>query len=118
MSSMPINGDINSVLSQIRALRSQSPDVASAAQGTAGVDRAQAAGDTRFADVVTGALDAVNATQQASSELKTRFQMGDPSVDLAQVMLASGKSKVSFTALSEVRNRLVSAYQDVMNMPI
>ena len=44
--------------------------------------------------------------------------MGDPQTDLAQVMLASGRAQVSFTALNEVRNRLVSAYQDVMNMPI
>ena len=44
--------------------------------------------------------------------------MGDPPADLARVMLASGRAQVSFTALTEVRNRLVNAYQDVMNMPI
>jgi flagellar hook-basal body complex protein FliE len=44
--------------------------------------------------------------------------MGDPNVDLVRVMLASQQSSVSFRATVEVRNRLVQAYQDVMNMPL
>ncbi len=71
-----------------------------------------------FTDAAKAVLDSVNATQQTANNLKTRFQMGDPQADLARVMLASGRAQVSFTALTEVRNRLVNAYQDVMNMPI
>ncbi|WP_369010220.1 flagellar hook-basal body complex protein FliE [Enterobacter hormaechei] len=44
--------------------------------------------------------------------------MGDPSADLAKVMVASQQSQIAFRATVEVRNRLVQAYQDVMNMPL
>ena len=113
------NVEIQSVLSQIRSLRTQSPSVAAdrpaASEALSTVGRAQ---EPSFADAAKADLDSVNDAQQASNDLKTRFQMGDPQTDLAQVMLASGRAQVSFTALNEVRNRLVSAYQDVMNMPI
>ena len=42
----------------------------------------------------------------------------DPTVDIAQVMVAMQKSSISFQALTEVRNKLLTAYQDVMNMPV
>lgn len=113
------NVEIQSVLSQIRSLRTQSPNVAAdrpaASEPLSTVGRAQA---PSFTDAAKAVLDSVNETQQISNDLKTRFQMGDPQTDLAQVMLASGRAQVSFTALTEVRNRLVSAYQDVMNMPV
>ena len=46
------------------------------------------------------------------------FELGDPRADLARVMVAMQQSQVAFRATVEVRNRLVQAYQDVMNMPI
>ena len=46
------------------------------------------------------------------------FARGTPGVELPQVMLATAKASVSFHALNEVRNRLVSAYQDIMNMQL
>ena len=46
------------------------------------------------------------------------FEMGDPNVDLADTMLALQKSSLSFQALSQVRNKLVSAYQEIMNMQV
>jgi flagellar hook-basal body complex protein FliE len=50
--------------------------------------------------------------------MATAFERGDPGADLAQVMLESQKANVSLRAAVEVRNRLVSAYQDIMNMQI
>jgi len=44
--------------------------------------------------------------------------MGDPNAGLAKVMMAAQQSQVAFRATVEVRNRLVQAYQDVMNMPL
>ena len=46
------------------------------------------------------------------------FEMGKPGTDLPQVMIEMQKASVSFRAAVEVRNRLVSAYQEIMNMPI
>ena len=44
--------------------------------------------------------------------------MGDPNADLAKVMVAAQHSQIAFKATVEIRNRLVQAYQDVMNMPL
>ena len=60
----------------------------------------------------------MNEAQQSSGELKRAFELGESNVDLAQVMIASQKANVSFQAMVQVRNKLVEAYKDVMNMPI
>ena len=110
--------EVQSVLSQIRSLRSQSPALADRAATNQPLSTVGPAPGTSFTDAAKAVLESVNETQQTANNLKTRFQMGDPQADLARVMLASGRAQVSFTALTEVRNRLVNAYQDVMNMPI
>lgn len=71
-----------------------------------------------FGNVFTDALNNVNELQQNASSLQTRFEMNDPNVDLADVMIASQKSKVAFAAAMEVRNKFVDAYKEIMNMPI
>ena len=53
-----------------------------------------------------------------SADLAARFEQGDEKVSLAQVMVASQKSSVSFQAVVQVRSKLLAAYQDVMNMQI
>ena len=71
-----------------------------------------------FANVLKQGLDQVNQTQQSATDLATQFEHGVPGVELPQVMLEMQKANVSFRALTEVRNRLVNAYQEIMNMPI
>ena len=60
----------------------------------------------------------VNDAQQKSGALAKSFELGEPGADLAKVMVASQQSQIAFRATVEVRNRLVQAYQDVMNMPL
>ena len=60
----------------------------------------------------------MNQTQQHATALAAAFERGTPGVELPQVMLEMQKASVSFRALTEVRNRLVNAYQEIMNMPI
>ena len=71
-----------------------------------------------FGDMLKRSIDSVNATQQNASSMRTAFEQGEPGVDLAEVMIAVQKSSVSFQAMVEVRNKLVDAYKDVMNMPV
>ncbi len=120
------NMAIDQVLAQIRALSGQAsggprgPGLhapgAIAPPGLAGATGAPAA--PPFAQLLKQGLDAVNQTQQRASALTDAWERGTPGVDLAQVMIESQKASVSFRALTEVRNRLVSAYQDIMNMSI
>ena len=132
---------INQVLAQIRALSTQiRPPAAPGAPGAlAGVAAAgvapgaasgalsgpggvQAPGDSSapsgsvFAALLKSGIDQVNQSQQTANDLATQFQRGTPGVDLPQVMIEMQKATVSFRALTEVRNRLVSVYQDIMNM--
>lgn len=71
-----------------------------------------------FSAYLTDALNSVNAQQQKSNNLATAFERGDPGVDITQVMISMEKASISFQALTQVRNKMVDAYRDVMNMPI
>jgi flagellar hook-basal body complex protein FliE len=71
-----------------------------------------------FGQMLKQGIDAVNRSQQSAATLADAFERGATGVDLAQVMLETQKASVSFRALTEVRNRLVNVYQEIMNMPI
>jgi flagellar hook-basal body complex protein FliE len=117
MSNMQIDG----VLAQIRSLQAQTKIGAPTLQPSqlpAGVGSASGASPVSFASVMRQGLDRVNESQAKASNLATAFEKGVPGIELSQVMLESQKASVSFRATVEVRNRLVSAYQEIMNMPI
>lgn len=71
-----------------------------------------------FADMLGQAVNKVSETQQEANQLATAFEMGQSDVDLTDVMIASQKASVSFTAMVQVRNKLAQAYQDIMQMPV
>ena len=71
-----------------------------------------------FANVLKQGLDQVNQTQARAADLATQFERGVPGVELPQVMMEMQKASVSFRAITEVRNKFVNAYQEIMNMPI
>ena len=70
-----------------------------------------------FGNLMQQAVNQVNETQMQAADLSQAFELGDK-VDLSQVMIAVQKSRVSFEALTQVRNKLLSAYQEVMNMSV
>ena len=112
---------IDAVLSQIRSMQSQIRGVggqAHEAPQAVAAAQSQAAAPGSFSNVLKAGLDQVNQAQQQATSLQTQFEQGVPGVELPQVMLEMQKASVSFRALTEVRNRFVSAYQDIMNMPI
>ncbi|MFI4914591.1 MAG: flagellar hook-basal body complex protein FliE [Steroidobacterales bacterium] len=104
---------IDQVLAQIRSLASQT--------GVAAKPAAQSAAATpgpAFGELMKKGIDSVNQAQQSADALATAWERGTPGVDLARVMIESQKANVSFRALTEVRNRLVNVYQEIMNMSI
>jgi flagellar hook-basal body complex protein FliE len=109
-----INNQISQVLEQMRSIESLAKNQGIGLKSS----QPEASGGQKFADMMQQAIDQVNQNQAAAGELGRRLEMGDPNVDLAQVMVAMQKSRVSFQALAEVRNKLLTAYQDVMNMPV
>ena len=94
---------------------------AAGAAGAAGKTRAAAAGDAGpagFGAALARALEGVNQAQESADDLGRRFQLGDPAVSLEETMIAMQTSSISFQAVVAARNRLVSAYNDIMNMQV
>ncbi|RKF19479.1 flagellar hook-basal body complex protein FliE [Alginatibacterium sediminis] len=71
-----------------------------------------------FGQLFSDALNKVNGQQQEANSLRTRFDLGDRSVGIGDVMIAGQKSSVAFEATVQVRNKLVEAYKEVMSMPV
>ncbi|MGD9591704.1 MAG: flagellar hook-basal body complex protein FliE [Candidatus Berkiella sp.] len=78
----------------------------------------QSANQGEFGNLLKQTIDKVNDYQTQATDLSNRFEAGDESVNLTQVMIAMQKSTVSLQAMTQVRNKLVNAYQEIMNMPI
>jgi flagellar hook-basal body complex protein FliE len=102
------SAEINQVLAQMRVIRAQVTDTVTPAVQPA---------EGGFHDLLQRSIDKVNATQQTANAQREAFEQGED-VDLASVMIAAQKSSVAFQAMAEVRNKLVEAYKDVMNMPV
>ena len=79
---------------------------------------AQAAGETDFGQVLQTAIDQVSSAQMQAQEMSKGFSAGDPNVNLQDVMVNLQKANLSFQQMVQVRNRLVSAYHDIMNMQV
>lgn len=71
-----------------------------------------------FSEVLKQSLDQVNAAQQEAASLGQAYETGDPSVSVSELMVAMQKSSLSFQAATQVRNKLVSAYQEIMRMQV
>ena len=109
------NMEIDRVLAQIRS--------ASQGGGVGGIGGLRGTGgpgavDNGFAKLLKQGLDSVNQVQNKATTLASQFERGVPGVDLPQVMLEMQKANVSFRALTEVRNKFVEAYREIMNMPL
>ena len=78
----------------------------------------RAAPDLSFAELMKRQVEDVNALQMDAGKLTQLFEIGDEHVSLADVMIATQKSRVAFSAVVEVRNRLLSAYQEIMSMSV
>lgn len=71
-----------------------------------------------FASALKSSLEQVSGAQNSAKQMGERFALGDESVSLSETMIAMQKASISFQATVQVRNKLVSAYHDIMNMQI
>jgi flagellar hook-basal body complex protein FliE len=71
-----------------------------------------------FAALLKSSIDRVDQAQGAATQMAEQFQAGDPKVTLEDTMVAMQKANISFQAALQIRNRVISAYHDIMNMPI
>lgn len=89
-----------------------------AAQASGKPAETAAGGAPDFALVLKGSIDKVNETQQQASQMADKLAAGDTSQNLHEVMIALQTASVSFQEMVQVRNKLVTAYQDMMNMQV
>ncbi len=101
---------IESMLSELRATAKVA--AGKSAQGS------QEAGGVDFAQVLDGALKQTSAQSEQADKMAEAFSSGDQEVNLQDVMINLKKADLSFQQMVQVRNRLVTAYQDVMNMSV
>lgn len=112
--------DINSVLQQMRQIRQQTQAGVGVVPTELDVGITNKVADparSEFGGALKTALDAVNGLQQSAAASQTAFATGQET-DLVKVMVESQKASVGFQAMVQVRNRMVTAYQDIMKMPI
>ncbi|MDP1708491.1 MAG: flagellar hook-basal body complex protein FliE [Gammaproteobacteria bacterium] len=101
--------DTTQLLTQLRTMAAQSQGLSPPTTGAASTD---------FSGLLKNAVNQVNETQQTASKLASAFETGNSKADLSEVMVALQKASISFQAMTQVRNKLVSAYQDIMNMQV
>lgn len=106
---------IEAMVAQLRAAAAQAAPASSAAQQP---QAAQAAESGGFQGALKASLDQVNSMQLDAQSLAQRFETGDASVSLSDAMIALQKSSIAFQQTVQVRNKMVQAYQDIMNMPV
>lgn len=111
--------EIDRVLAQIRSMSHTARSGAVGGVGGAGTGANAVAGvDNGFAKLLKQGIESVNSAQSKATDMATKFERGVPGVELPQVMLEMQKANVSFRALTEVRNKFVDAYREIMNMPL
>lgn len=113
--------DVNRLLLEMRAMKAQSHAFGgglSAQDVGKGVNAVNNVNGPKFSDLMSQAVGQVNEVQHASGAMQKSYLQGDSNIDITDVMIASQKAGVAFDAMVQVRNKLLEAYRDVMNMPI
>ncbi len=118
---------IEAMMAQLKAAANKPAAAPSAADGAGSVGgigglgnvaRPEPASRVSFSDALKAQLENVSKTQVQADQMGERFAAGDDKVSLSDTMIAMQKASISFQATVQVRNKLVSAYHDIMNMQV
>jgi flagellar hook-basal body complex protein FliE len=117
------HSNIQSMLQTLRSYQSQAAggmdgDGNKVGGGLNGLNGSQAPqGPSGFGDLVRQTVDKVNANQMHASKIASSYERGE-GVPLTDVVLSMQKSSLSFEATLQVRNKVLKAYEDILNMPV
>jgi flagellar hook-basal body complex protein FliE len=114
--------NIQSMLHTMRALQAQAggevqAPVSPLASGLQGLQGPQGTGKAGFADLVKGAITQLNESQVNARSLQAAYERGE-GVPLTDVVLGMQKSSLAFEATLQIRNKVLKAYEDILNMPV
>lgn len=105
--------EISETLSRIRELSGKARMT-----GGASIENVNPSRFNQVMNVAKGSLSEINNSQLQTEALKQSYMMGDPNVSISQVMMSTMKSRLAFEGLLVVRNKLLDAYKEIMNMPV
>lgn len=112
---MSISG-VDSLLTEMRAAIAAAQG--GALHGAASASAPQAAGGPSFASALQASLDGVAQAQNKAEDMQKAFVLGDDKVSLSDVMIQMQKANIQFQTTVQVRNKVVAAYNDIMNMQV
>jgi flagellar hook-basal body complex protein FliE len=104
---------VDGLLAEMRAAM-----VAAQGAGVPALGDAKGVAKADFASVLKSSLDGVAEVQNRATTLQNAFVMGEDKVSLSDTMIAMQKANLSFQATIQVRNKVVAAYNDIMNMQV
>lgn len=107
--------DTNSILLQLRAM---ARDAGIPSTEKVSSEVSLEADKIEFSKVLENSVQQVNGRSIEAKQLRESFEAGSPNVELADVMIAAQKARISFEALTQVRNKMVAAYKEIMSMPL
>lgn len=104
--------DVNTLLSQMRQIsaRVRPPEGAFAP--------APATAQNDFSALLRESISKVGQSQMEAGRMAASFERGDAGADLGRTMIAVQKADLSLRTMVEVRNKMVDAYKEIMNMPV
>ena len=109
---------IEAMVAQLKAAAAKATPQGASPIGVSALQTRPATGAVDFQSALKSSLDQVNQVQLQSQKLAERFEMGDSSVSLSDAMISLQKSSIALQQTVQVRNKLVSAYQEIMNMGV
>ncbi|MFS2019630.1 flagellar hook-basal body complex protein FliE [Massilia sp. GER05] len=118
---------IEAMMAQLKSAAQKPAGPASPAEALGGLggigklgapDAAESSTRVSFSDALQASLQNVSNSQIQADEMGKKFAAGDDSVSLSDTMIAMQKASINFQATVQVRNKLVSAYHDIMNMQV
>ncbi len=105
-------------VSNVDSLLAQMRTAMTAAQGGGATQASSATGGVDFANVLKSSLDGVSQAQNQALDMQRAFVMGDDTVSLSDTMISMQKANIQFQTTLQVRNKVVAAYNDIMNMQV
>jgi flagellar hook-basal body complex protein FliE len=109
---------IEAMVAQLKTAAARTHPASASAIGDNPLQTKQTTGAVDFSSALKASLDQVNNVQLQSQQLAQRFEMGDSTVSLSDAMISLQKSSIALQQTVQVRNKLVAAYQEIMNMGV
>lgn len=110
--------DLASINTQIASALANANGATALSGASSSLTKGLAGNGLDFAATLDSALKSVSQSQNQATELQKQFQLENPNVSLEQTMVAMNTSALNFSAAVQVRNRLVQAYDQIMNMAV